>query len=190
MKTKRNAFPNISWIECKTTVNRSGEKEVRYTWWGPIDGECSMAVEFLDNEFLAMPFKLERIKDFDARTAVFIRVDWRARIVRFFRRTIREISAVSFLVWRFFKIIFPEWFAKHCPILIPTKRPQPPKTNCPYCDNPYTKIIAIDTGDGWEFDWECDSSCGHPVMIDNWYPFWFGAWAKSTDLEKLGIEVM
>lgn len=94
------------------------------------------------------------------------------------------------LTTRFFRIIFPEWFAQHCPVLIPTRRPQPPKSNCPMCEKPYAKIIAIDTGDGFEFDWECDSGCGHSVIIDNWYPFWFGTWAKSSDLEKIGIEVM
>lgn len=188
MKKKRNTFPNISRIVCKTTVKPSGEKEVKYAWEGPIDGEYRMAVEFIDSEFHALPFNLKRIKDFDARTAVFIRVDWRARVVRFFKKTIRNIGAVLFLVGRFFRVTFPEWFAKHCPVLIPTRRPRPPKDNCPCCRKPYTKIIAIDTGDGFEFDWECASYCGRPVIIDNWYPFWFGAWANRTDLLKIGIE--
>lgn len=65
----------------------SGEKQVKYIWEGPIDGEIHVADVFLDDElFLSVPFKLKRLKNFDYRTAVFIRVDWRARIVRLLRR--------------------------------------------------------------------------------------------------------
>lgn len=65
----------------------SGCETLKYMWEGPIDGEIYVAIEFIgDPIFEQIPFKLKRMRDYDSRTAVFIRWDWQARIARLFRR--------------------------------------------------------------------------------------------------------
>ncbi len=74
-------------------------------------------------------------------------------------------------------------------IHIPTKRPPLPAKFCGVCSESYTRIIAIETGDGWSMDWECENECGWTEPIVGWWPFWFDAWAGPKDFRKIGIEV-
>ena len=53
----------------------------------------------------------------------------------------------------------------------------------------FTKVVAIYTGDGWAFAWECDNDCGDEESINDWFPFLFN-WCNVNDLEKHGIEVI
>lgn len=84
---------------------------------------------------------------------------------------------------------FCEWIAKHCPVHIPTRRPKPPEELCE-CGKKLTRMIAYDTGDGYEIDWICEDDCGFAFPVVGWWPFWFGAWAKDNDFEKVGIEAV
>lgn len=62
-------------------------KSVGVTWKGSIDAPILVDKEILnDNDFIMTPFLLKRIQDYNEHTAMFIRVDWRARIVRFIHR--------------------------------------------------------------------------------------------------------
>lgn len=101
------------------------------------------------------------------------------------------IRNLNIAYWRFHsrKIQFQEWFAKIFPFKIPMPKPKFPKIVCSICNEPFSKIVAIDTGDGWCFMWECENNCGYGDSVENWYPFWFGVWCNSKDLDKLGIEV-
>ena len=76
---------------------------------------------------------------------------------------------------------------------IPTRRPPAPSEFCSVCGKQLVKLIAIDAGDGWDIEWECeDENCwgmGDTIPAVGWWPFWFGAWATSADLERVGIEV-
>ena len=63
-----------------------------------------------------------------------------------------------------------------------------PSGVCGFCGKPYDRIIAIDTGDGWEMSFECENYCGWCDPIVGWYPFWFSAWATSDDMNRAGIE--
>lgn len=40
---------------------------------------------------------------------------------------------------------------------IQRKFPQPPNQNCPRCGRPINRIVAINTGDGWAFEWACEN---------------------------------
>jgi hypothetical protein len=85
---------------------------------------------------------------------------------------------------------FCEWFSKHCPVHIPTRRPKP-LGNCYECKKSRNRLCAYDTGDGWFFFWECENGCGTDEEgIVGWYPFWFGAWANTFQLEQVGTEVV
>jgi hypothetical protein len=85
---------------------------------------------------------------------------------------------------------FVLWFQKHCPVHIPRKFPKPPSGHCS-CGKPYTRIIAIDTGDGLDMEWACEDDCGEGVPVeDGWWPFWFGAWGNTKNLAKIGIEIV
>ena len=95
-----------------------------------------------------------------------------------------------YLFLRFIRIDFREWFAEHCPVHIPNKKPPTPTRHCEYCDKPLNKIIAFDTGDGFALEWTCENECGDSESIDNWWPFWFGAWANDKRFAKIGIEVV
>lgn len=86
---------------------------------------------------------------------------------------------------------FQVWFAKNFPFKIPRKFPKPPGQICLMCDKPRNILVAVDSGDGWLFFWECEEGCGEAdEPIENWYPFCFGVWCKPKDLEKIGIEVV
>lgn len=79
------------------------------------------------------------------------------------------------------------WFnkaAKHIP-LICAPRPKPPYCECKSCGQTL-KLMAVDTGDGWDFFFDCDDACD-PIWIE-WWPFLFGAWCGRRDLELIGIE--
>jgi len=78
--------------------------------------------------------------------------------------------------------------SKHMP-RIPRRFPKPPERMCAICGKPFTKIAAIDTGDGWAFEWGCDDDCCNDnIPIDcGWFPFVFG-WATRKDLKRIGIE--
>jgi len=107
------------------------------------------------------------------------------------KKIIRFVSIQFFLVWRFFRVIFPEWFAEHCPVHIPTKRPKCPNHICDSCGKPRKDICAINTGDGFVLFWECEDRCGDGDGEDDlvgWWPFWFGAWTDYESLRKIGIE--
>lgn len=93
------------------------------------------------------------------------------------------------LIWRFFKIYFPDWFQRTCPIKIAKKQPPVPTQLCD-CGKPYTQMVAYDTGDGYALFWICDDDCGSPIDVENWWPFWFGVWATPKDFERVGIEVV
>ena len=80
-----------------------------------------------------------------------------------------------------------DWFAKNCPVHVPTKRPACPNTLC-VCGGTISKIIAIDTGDGYEMDWACDNDCGECEPIVGWWPLWWGVWVNYDILQRLGIE--
>jgi hypothetical protein len=71
----------------------SGKTEFHYQWIGPIDGYLFVPFESLDSDaFHEMPFKLMRMKNLPyGRIAVFVRIDWQARIMRFFRSLWRMI---------------------------------------------------------------------------------------------------
>jgi hypothetical protein len=98
---------------------------------------------------------------------------------------IRPISRIG---W-FFKWGFPEWFAQHCPVKIPTKRPICPELPCEECGKVMNKIVAYYDGDGWSFFWDCENECsGGEEPINNWYPFMFSAWCKGSDLARIGIK--
>ncbi len=88
-------------------------------------------------------------------------------------------------------LLFKEWFQKNCPVHIPTRRPKPPTEPC-VCGKPFDRLIALDTGDGWMFLWECENYCGEcdPEGINDWWPFLFGVWATGNQLERIGIEVL
>ena len=66
-----------------------GKTKYHYMWIGPIDGKIEVGIELLEDEvFKQIPFKLMRMKNLDSRTAIFIRIDWKARIMRFFRKVV------------------------------------------------------------------------------------------------------
>ena len=74
---KRLAF--IEMKVCTTDAFRMVSAE----WKGDIDAPLLVDIDLLnDKEFLFIPFKLQRIKNLNSNTAMFIRVDWRARILR------------------------------------------------------------------------------------------------------------
>jgi hypothetical protein len=84
-----------------------------------------------------------------------------------------------------------ESFQKHCPVHIAKKIPPYPQVKCPMCGEMASKMIAYDTGDGWSLQWECPNNCGMiEEYVEDWWPFWFGVWAKPKHLEKIGIEVV
>ena len=100
------------------------------------------------------------------------------------------------LIWnlRLDKNSICEWVAKNFPFHIPLKKPICTNELCMWCGLPMNKLCAIDTGDGWLFEWECESFCGDSPddrnIIENWYPFLFGAWSSDKDLMRIGIEVL
>lgn len=65
----------------------SGKTKFHYQWVGPIDGVLYVDFNFLDSDSMRkIPFRLKRMRNLpDGKTAVFLRVDWLAQIVRFFR---------------------------------------------------------------------------------------------------------
>jgi len=98
------------------------------------------------------------------------------------------------LYWRIRNYIrnFRETFGKFVGLKlhIHIKRRYPQPTGiCGYCGKPYDRIIAIDTGDGFELSFECENYCGWCEPIVGFWPFWFGAWATVSDFERAGIEV-
>jgi len=78
-----------------------------------------------------------------------------------------------------------ETFRKNCFLKIPARKPE--QVICPNCKKPM-KIRACDTGEGWAFDWGCDDFHDE-ILLDEWYPFMFGVWCNTKDLERIGIEV-
>jgi hypothetical protein len=91
-------------------------------------------------------------------------------------------------IWFVYKIDFDNWIGKNFPFYICKKFPEISSKTCSECHGKFSKIIAIDTGDGWEFMWECENNCGYCEPICDWWPFWFGKWASCKDLNKIGIE--
>jgi hypothetical protein len=91
--------------------------------------------------------------------------------------------------WYRAKCDLAEWVAKHAP-KIRTRKPEPPAQLCDVCHKPYTRIIAVYTGEGWALEWECDNGCGWCVPLEDWWPFMFGAYCGWRDLERAGIEVV
>lgn len=84
-----------------------------------------------------------------------------------------------------------EWLPKHIHFKIRTRMPKP-SIYCSECGKLLNKIVAVDTGDGWLFEWQHENDCGTEDGLDDlakWYPFWFGVYCNRHDLEKLGIEV-
>jgi hypothetical protein len=103
---------------------------------------------------------------------------------------LRYLYNVLWCRWYRAKCDLQDWVAHHAP-LIPTIQPEPPDAACASCGKFINHICAHNTGDGWVFYWQCDDGCGEwDGYIEDWYPFWFGAWCKGKDLERLGIEVM
>ena len=75
--------------EFKSSID--GKTKYHYMWIGPIDGKILVNEEILESEiFRQIPYRLMRMKNLDRNTAVFIRYDWKARIVRFFRKVVRN----------------------------------------------------------------------------------------------------
>ena len=90
----------------------------------------------------------------------------------------------TFNLWRRFR----EWFARSCPVKIRRKFPIAPL--CDACGKPM-RIIAVDTGDGILFEWDCDEHPGESEKpIENWWIYWFGVWVNDEELERIGIEVV
>lgn len=82
-----------------------------------------------------------------------------------------------------------EWVSRHGP-MIPRRKPSPPTVGmCLGCGGKFDVLSAINTGDGWLFMWECSGGCGDGLDIE-WYPYWFGHYCTSDDLEQLGIDVL
>jgi hypothetical protein len=71
---------------------------------------------------------------------------------------------------------------------IPNRKPKAPVCKC----GKEMALLATNTGDGWAFFWECQNydNCGEQGEDMEWYPFMFGAWCSSKDLERIGIEVV
>ncbi len=84
-----------------------------------------------------------------------------------------------------------DWFLRY--IMPRIKTPFPPAPHgghCPQCNNPL-KMYAYNVGDGWVFWWDCEDAClGDENLIEDWYPFRWGAWATGDELAKIGIEVV
>lgn len=82
-----------------------------------------------------------------------------------------------------------EQYCKYLP-KIKTKFPDAPHGGyCPLCHDPLI-IHAYNTGDGWDFWWDCENEHWLEEEITHiigWFPFVFG-WANSKDLLKIGIE--
>lgn len=94
-------------------------------------------------------------------------------------------------------ITHQEWIAWHFPLKIYIKPPKCPGEICPDCHEVANKLTAVNTGEGWIFDWDCENGCGaleyEGVRYPNgkyWWPFLFGAVCNSDDLDKHGIEVV
>lgn len=83
-----------------------------------------------------------------------------------------------------------ELVGKHAP-KIRTARPKPTGETCSHCGKPLSNLVALWTGDGWIFFWECDEHCGaSECYVETWWPFLFGAWCSTNDLHRIGIEVL
>ena len=65
----------------------------------------------------------------------------------------------------------------------------PPDVMCNDCGELLDRRIAIHTGDGWLFTWECPNYCGATeTFIEEW-PF-KREWVTGDDLADVGIEVV
>lgn len=91
-------------------------------------------------------------------------------------------------VWKLQEII-GKFVGLRAHIHIKREFPKPSGT-CGFCGEPFDRIVAINTGDGWEIDFGCSNYCGEGEPIVGWWPFWFGAWANENDFESAGIEVV
>jgi len=66
---------------------------------------------------------------------------------------------------------------------------EPPDVMCNDCGELLDRRIAIHTGDGWLFTWECPNYCGATeTFIEEW-PF-KREWVTGDDLADVGIEVV
>ncbi len=72
---------------------------------------------------------------------------------------------------------------------IATRKPAAPHNGyCPKCRKLFA-IHAYNTGDGWDFWWDCENEHWLEediTHITGWFPFVFG-WANGKDLAKIGI---
>lgn len=76
------------------------------------------------------------------------------------------------------------------------KLPMPPRDDCPCCHN---KVIplAVDTGDGWAFYWDCEDGCepfsdlpgGGMLVGEAAWPF-VDSHARPSDLTRAGFKVV
>jgi len=87
---------------------------------------------------------------------------------------------------------FPDWWcefvARYIP-RIPRKKPTPPNNGiCDRCGELLYLCAHYECEDGWEFYWNCKNTCRDDLHV-NWWPFYFGAWAKTKHIERVGIEV-
>lgn len=106
----------------------------------------------------------------------------------------QQLRKLKFHLWYLWYDVKDWVYIKLCPKLpkILTSFPSPKVRFCPECGQS-VNIMAINTGDGWEFFWDCPNYCQAldyaDMSIEGWFPFVFG-WATTKDLEQIGIVVV
>lgn len=84
-----------------------------------------------------------------------------------------------------------DWLQKNFPLKIKRKFPKPPGKFCSMCGEPLNKICAYIDCDAVYFTWECENNCyADEEFVVGWWPFLFGVWVKTKDLERVGIEII
>jgi|SRR3989304_1434279 len=107
---------------------------------------------------------------------------------------LQQFRKLKFRLWYLWRDVKDRLYVKVGPKLpkIRTKFPLPSTKFCPACGQP-VNVMAVDTGDGWDFFWDCPNHCQaldyNDGLIERWFPFVFG-WASAKDLERAGIEVV